>query len=147
MVQTNLPTRKEFRKEGVILKIPGQSRSVEVKRLDLPELESMPPVPGGFQPFRAVINLLVVDASQPDSEVAVFDPPIEVRIRYTASDLKKAAKLGKPLSLGFWDGTQWIRCTPEKHQFHLESEASPEAGGWGIVNISHWGDPTKGWGT
>lgn len=147
MVQTNLPTRKEFRKEGVILKIPGQSRSVQVKRLELPALESMPPVPGGFQPFRAVINLMVVDASQPDSEVAVFDPPIEVRIRYTASDVKKAAKLGKPLSLGFWDGTQWIRCTPEKHQFHLEPEASPDAGGWGVVNISHWGDPTKGWGT
>jgi hypothetical protein len=147
MVQTPLPTRKEFRKEGVILKIPGQARSVQVQRLELPALESMPPVPGGFQPFRAVINLMVVDASQLDSEVAVFDPPIEVRIRYTASDLKKAAKIGKPLSLGFWDGTQWIRCTPEKHQFHLEPDSSPEAGGWGVVSISHWGDPTKGWGT
>lgn len=147
MVNTPLHTSKEFRKEGVILKIPGQARSVQVQRLELPALESMPPVPGGFQPFRAVINLKVVDASQPESEVAVFDPPIEVRVLYTASDLKKAAKIGKPLSLGFWDGTQWIRCTPGKHQFHLEPGASPEAGGWGVVNISHWGDPTKGWGT
>jgi hypothetical protein len=147
MVKTPLPTRKEFRKEGVIVKIPGRVSPVQAVRLALPAIETMPAAPGGFQPFRLVINLKVVDAAQPDTEVAVFAPPIEVRVRYTASDLEKAAAAGKPLCLGFWDGKQWIRFTPEKHQFHLESGASPQAGGWGVVSISHWGDPTKAWGT
>ena len=147
MVETPLHTRKEFRKEGAIVKIPARAQPVQVVRLALPTIESMPAVLGGFHPFRLVINLKVVDAAQPDSEVSVFDPPIEVRIRYTASDLKSAAAVGRPLCLGFWDGKQWIRFTPEKHQFRLEYGASPEAGGWGVVSISHWGDPTKAWGT
>jgi hypothetical protein len=107
---------------------------------------SMPPIPGGFQPFRLVINLKLVDAAQPDSEVSVFDPPIEVRVRYTAADVAAAEAAGGRLCLGFWDGKQWIRFTPEKHQFRLEPGASPEAG-WGVVSVSHWGDPTKAWGT
>jgi hypothetical protein len=107
----------------------------------------MPTVPGGFHPFRLVINLKLVYAAQPDSEVSVFDPPIEVRVRYTAADLASAEAAGGLLCLGFWDSTQWIRFTPEKHQFRLESGASPKAGGWGVVSISHWGDPTKAWGT
>lgn len=139
--------RKEFTQEGVIVNVPGQVRKALVQKLDIPPLESMPAIPGGFKPFRTVINLKVMDASQPDSELAVFDPPIEVRVRYTHADQKKAGEIGKPLSLGFWDGSQWIRFTPEKHQFRLEPGPSPEAGGWGVVNISHWADPTKGWGT
>ena len=147
MVQTPIPTRKEFRTEGVILKFPGQARPVQAQRLALPTLESLPVVPGGFRPFRMVINLRLVDAAQPDSEVSVFDPPIEVRVRYTAADLARAEAAGRPLSLGFWDGKQWIRFTPEKHQFHLVSGTSPGAGGWGVVNVSHWGDPAHAWGT
>ena len=147
MIETPLPTRKEFRKEGVIMKIPGQARLIQAQRLDLPPIESMPVVPGGFHPFRLVINLKVVDAAQPDSEISVFDPPIEVRVRYTASDLENAMAAGRPLCLGFWDGKQWIRFTPEKHQFRLEAGASQKAGGWGVVSISHWGDPIKAWGT
>jgi hypothetical protein len=147
MVETPLPTRKWFRKESVIVKFPGQARHVQVQRLALLTIESMPAVPGGFHPFRVVINLKIVDAAQPDREVSVFDPPIEVRVRYTAADLASAEAAGGLLCLGFWDGTQWIRFTPEKHQFHLESGASSGAGGWGVVSISHWGDPTHAWGT
>jgi len=146
MAQKNSPIHHEFTEEGVIVHVPSLARSVLVQKLDLPPLESMPAVPGGFQPFRVVINLKVVDAARPDSEVTEFEVPIEVRVRYTAADLKKAAEIGKPLSLGFWDGSQWIRFTTEKHQFRLESGPTPEAGGWGIVNISRWADPTKAWG-
>jgi hypothetical protein len=147
MAETPLTTRKEFRNEGVIVKIPSRIRAVQVQRLGLQQIETMPAVPGGFRPFRVVINLKVVDVTQPEKEVSVFDPPIEVRVRYTPSDLKKAAEVGKPLSLGFWDGKQWIRFTPEKHQFRLEPGAKPEAGGWGVVSIARWGDPTHAWGT
>jgi hypothetical protein len=147
MAETPLPTRKEFRKEGVIVKIPGRPTPIQVRRLDLPAIDTMPAVPGGFQPFRLVINLQVVDPAQPEVEVAMFDPPIEVRVRYTAGDLEKAAAVGKDLSLGFWDGKQWVRFTAEKHQFRLAPGASPQSGGWGVVSISRWGDPTKAWGT
>lgn len=147
MVATPLSTRKYFRREGVILNFPGQTHPVQVERLALPTIESMPTVPGGFKPFRMVINMKLVDAGQPDKEVFVFDPPIEVRVRYTAADLASAAEAGKPICLGFWDGKQWIRFTPEKHLFRLEYGASPEAGGWGVVSISHWGDPAHAWGT
>jgi len=147
MVKTPLPTRKEFRKERVIVKFPGQARAIQVQRLALPTIESMPAVPGEFHPFRLVINLKLLDAEQPDSELSVFDPPIEVRVHYTASDLASAAAAGKPLSLGFWDGKQWIRFTAEKHHFRLESGAKQEAGGWAVVSISRWGDPTIAVGT
>ncbi len=147
MVESPLPTHKEFKSEGVIVKFPGQAKALKVQRLALPAMESLPVVPGGFRPFRLVINLRLVDAMQPDTEVSTFDPPIEVRVRYTASDLKRAAAAGGSLCLGFWDGTQWNRFTPEKHQFHLESGASPLDGGWGVVSISQWGDPLKAWGT
>ncbi len=142
------PTHQEFLEDGVSVNFPGQARPVRVQRLDLPPQEIMRrTVPGGFQPFRMVINLRLVDAAQPDQEVSVFDPPIEVRVRYTAADLKNAAAAGKPLCLGFWDGKQWLRFTPEKHQFHLESGSPPRSGGWGVVCISRWDDPTKAWGT
>ena len=147
MAPKHSPIHQEFTQEGVAVHVPSLTRSVLIQKLDLPTLEAMPPSPGGFQPFRAVINLKVVDAVHPESEVTEFEAPIEVRVRYTAADLKKAAEIGKPLSLGFWDGAEWIRFTAEKHQFRLESAPTPQAGGWGIINISRWADPTHAWGT
>lgn len=146
MIVSALPTRKYFRKEAVVVKFPGQACPVQVERLGIPMGIPMKTAPGEFQPFRLVINLVMVDAAQPGNQVDVFDPPIEVRIRYTADDLAQAKEAGRTLSLGFWDGTQWIRFTPEKHQFRLKALSTPDAGGWGIVNISHWGDPTHAWG-
>jgi hypothetical protein len=147
MVDNKLSTRMMFPEEEVVVNIPPRAKPIQALRLDLPKDIPMEPVPGGFRPFRLVINLKLVDAEQPDNEVLVFDPPIEVRVRYTAGDLAKAKSAGGPLSLGFWDGKQWIRFTREKHQFHLEPSNPPESGGWGVVNVSHWGDPTHSWGT
>ncbi len=145
MVENPLPTIKKFIKKGVTVNFSGQGRPVLVQELPTPDLKAMPSVPGGFKPFRAVINLKLVDAAHPDQEVLTFSPPVVVRVRYTAQDLASANKAGGALSLGFWDGNQWIRFTREKHNFHLEPSA--KGGGWGVVNISHWGDPTKAWGT
>src|SRR5512143_156830 len=100
MVATPLPTSREFDKEGVIVKFPGQGRPIQVQQLDLPTIDSMPTVTGGFLPFRLVINLKVVDAEQPNTVVSVFDPPIEVRVRFITSDLDNAAKARRPLCLG-----------------------------------------------
>lgn len=150
MVESDLPARDEFREDGVIVAIvthPSQAKPIRAQRLDMPKEETMPSVPGGFKPFRLVINLKMVYADRPDVEVNTFDPPIEIRVKFKASDVEAAKAEGKPLSLGFWDGTQWIRFTLEKHQFHLEPASTPNGGGWGVVRISHWGDPPKAWGT
>jgi len=147
MTVSENPNRKYYRRESVVVNFPGQARAVQAQRLEIPAGIPMQAAPGKFQPFRLVINLQMVDADQPDSEVLDFDPPVEVRIRYTAEDYAHARREGKPLSLGFWDGSQWIRFTAEKHQFHLEPGSPPEAGGWGVVSVSRWADPTHAWGT
>jgi len=146
MVETPLPAHKEF-KEGVIVNFPGQGKPIQVQKLDLPAIESMTTATGGFLPFRLVINLKLVDAEQPNTVVSVFDPPIEVRVRFKTSDLANAAKARKPLCLGFWDGTQWIRVTPKDHKYRPDPGPSPQAGGWGVFSISQWGDPTIAVGT
>ena len=147
MVENKSPTRMIFPEEEVVVNIPPRAKPIQAIRLDIPRDIPMEPVPGGFRPFRHVINLKLVDASQPDIEVLVFDPPIEVRVRYNAGDLARAKEAGGDLCLGFWNGEQWIRFTDEKHQFHLEPSSPPESGGWGVAKVSHWGDPTHSWGT
>jgi hypothetical protein len=147
MVVTPSPARKYFRTERVIVKFPGQAKPVQAKRLALLPITSMPSLPGGFQPFRLVINFKLVEAEPPGNDVLEFMPPIEVHVHYSISDIKKAEEIGKPLSLGFWDGKQWIRFTPEKHQFRLVTKKSAEAGGDCIVKLSHWGDPPIAVGT
>jgi len=139
--------RVEYLIEKVIVNIPLQSNPIQVQQLPLAKLESMPVVPGGFTPFRLLISFKFIGIEQPETEITRFDPPIEVRLRFDAKDLESARELGKPLSLGFWNGKEWIRCTREKHQFYLEPDQSPDTGGWGIVYLSHWDDPTKAWGT
>jgi hypothetical protein len=139
--------RKYFRTEGVVVKHPGIGKSLVVQRIPGFTLIGKPPVPGGFVPFRAVIDLNVVDAANLPKKVNKFSPPIEVKVRFTPADLAQAAALGKPLSLGYWDGTQWVRCTPATHGFSLITKTSGKYAGWGIVKFDGWGDPGKGWGT
>jgi hypothetical protein len=140
-------TRKYFRKEGVVVKHPGLNQTIKVERLPILALGTMKAVTGGFKPFRPVINLKVVDAAHPGREVAEFEPPIELRVRYDEEDLAQAKKEGKDLWLGFWDGKEWIRFTNEKHQFELVPDRYKKLVGWGVVRISRWADPTKAWGT
>lgn len=143
----DISTSKEFNNGTVLLSIPKQAGLVDVRQLDLPEIETLPVIPIGFHPFRLVINLKFVDPMQPDKEVIEFDPPVEVRIRYTKEDYAIVKAVRRDLCLGFWDGERWIRFTPRKHNFHLEYDTTPENGGWGVVSISNWGDPPHAWGT
>jgi len=107
----------------------------------------MPPVTIGFHPFRLVINLKFVDASQPAIEIVQFDPPIEIQVRYEKSDVDVTDAVRRPLSLGFWDGSRWLRFTGRKHNFRLQPDPPPGTGGWGICNVSNWVDPPHAWGT
>jgi len=136
-----------FPDEGVQVMVPPQDRPVHVVKLPLPFLEELPvPVPGGFEPFRPVINFDVV-YDDTGTSVQEFDPPIQIWVRYTSADFQNAANEDKPLSLGFCDESTCWRYTAEKHSFQLVPDGKePPDGGLGVVLISSWGDPTQVWG-
>jgi hypothetical protein len=138
MVSTPKQGRMDFRREGVVVYYPSHVNVVRLRK----SVAKMKPLPDGFRPIRPVINLKVVNTALPHKKVNVFDPPLEVRVRYTDDDLLKARELNAELSLGFWNGKQWIRCVPTK----LSTSRSKKWAGWGVVTIAKWGDPTIAWG-
>jgi hypothetical protein len=105
----------------------------------------MPAAPGGFQPHRVVINVALEDEDNPGEFMEAIDMPFELSIRYTRGDLERAQREGGALRLAFWDGSQWVVFTPEKHSFELQPSAQGD-GGYGVVRISRWGDPNVSWG-
>ena len=136
---------KYFKKEDVNVMFPKPNPGITAKRVDMPTTP-MPAVSGGFTPILPpVINLKLEDASQPGSSVLVFPNPVEFHIRYDKTHLTKAA--GKQLSLGYWDGTTWIRFTPAVHNFHLGPWDAKKGRGLLIVEIHQWGDPPIAVGT
>ena len=146
-MESTPPERRIFAEEFVDVKIPQRDKAIDVVKRDIPKDMDMYPKEG-FQPFRIVINLVVVDFDTHEIELTDFDPPIEVRVRYQSGDVDKAGAPEK-LKLGFWDGKRWILCTVEKHRFSLQPDdpKRPAQGGWGVVFLKHWGDPTVSWGT
>jgi hypothetical protein len=139
--------KMEFTKEGAIVRVPDQKdkKKVKIEKLAKDPLDKMKPREGGFTPGRVVFNFQIVDEAEPSKVLTSFDPPFELRVRYTPSDLKRAERAKKPLQLAFWNGSEWIPFTEEKHQFQLVPK-SKGSGGEGIAMISHWGDPNVGWG-
>jgi hypothetical protein len=138
--------KTDFTDEGVTITVQGQKKKVKVKKLPVGKMDDMKPVPGGFRPTRAVINFSLVLDEDPDTEVIEFDPPFELRIRYTRGDMNHAEKEGRELSLAYWDGEEWVRFTKEKHQFELQPDDVPQRGGYGVALISRWSDPPISWG-
>lgn len=136
-----------FDEEKVTITVPGQ-KGIKAKAVKLPlgKLDELKGREDGFKPGRLVINFALVDEDNPETILTEFDPPFELRVRYTRGDLERAKKAGKSLELGFWNGDEWVVFTQEKHQFKLQPDAQGNAGGYGVVLISHWGDPNIGWG-
>lgn len=141
-----MPKKIEFGDEGATIIIPDQMKKISARKLDKGSLDRMKPVEGGFQPARLVVNFELYDEDQPDKYLVELDAPIELRVRYTKADLKRAEQEGATLALGYWDGSGWVRFTLEKHSYHLEPDVDPEKGGFGVVTIKKWGDPPVGWG-
>jgi len=141
-----MPRRVDFDTEGITVTIPDQRRRINVRKLGLGRMENMPPVKGGFQPHRLVANFELYDEDQPEGYLVEFDQPFELKVRYTRADMLRAEREGVALALGFWDGKNWVRFTAEKHGFHLQPDANPAKGGFGVVSIAKWGDPPVSWG-
>jgi hypothetical protein len=140
--------KKEFKfdREGVVVRIPEQARRLRAVSLPVDPLDKMPAAPGGFQPHRVVINVALEDEDNPGEFVEVIEVPFELRVRYTRGDLERLQREGGALRLAFWDGSQWVVFTPEKHSFELQPSDQGDGGGYGVVRISHWGDPNVSWG-
>ncbi|MGD2039974.1 MAG: hypothetical protein PVH11_04055 [Anaerolineae bacterium] len=100
-------------------------------------------VGGEFAPRRPVLHLRLEEADEPGTEATHFDPPITLRVRYTAKDVHDAGDEGPVL--GYWDGSQWIKFK-EKHQFRLEPHERGASGGFGVAVVSDWVDPPLAWG-
>ncbi len=133
--------------EGVAVDVPPQKSRVRVRKVKLPLLtERDMPARGDFRPGRLVINFELVDDDAPDTVLTEFDPPFELRVRYTQADLDRAAAANRPLRLAFWDGSDWVVFTPEKHGFELQPDEKPGRGGIGFARIARWSDPAVGWG-
>ena len=134
-----------FEQEGVEVNVPQPARKIKALSLPRQALKNMPAKPGGFQPGRVVINIALVYEDAPDEFLTEFDSPFELRVRYTPGDLRRAQQSNQPLQLAFWDGSDWVVFTPSKHNFELVPEERGE-GGYGVVQLSHWGDPNIAWG-
>ncbi len=136
-----------FDEEKVTITVPVQKgKRAKAVKLPLGKLDEMKGKKDGFKPGRLVINFNLVDEDDPETILTEFDPPFELRIRYSRGDLERAGRANKPLELGFWNGSEWVVFTPEKHQFELQPDSQENAGGYGVALISHWGDPNIGWG-
>jgi hypothetical protein len=132
---------------GVSVHVPDQKSGIRVRkvRLELPPLRDMPGGPD-FQPGRLVVNFELVDDDKPSMVLTEFEPPVELRVRYTRDDLDRARAAEQPLTLAFWDGKVWVPFTRKKHDFELQPYPEPGTGGIGFARISRWGDPAVGWG-
>ena len=131
--------RTDFETEGVTVSVPWQGKKVRVEKLPLGTLDEVrTKQEEDFGPGRLVINFQVVE-SDFNAVLEDFDPPFELRVKYTPEDEERAKKKGKPIELAFWYNNRWNRFAPQKHQFRLESGA-------GVAKVAKWGDPQIAWG-
>ncbi len=143
MAKAPSSTRIYFRREHVIVKFPGHAGKIQVLRPSLLGHDPMPAVTGGFNPTRPVIDLKLVDTTLPESRMYQFDPPIEVRIRYTKDDPIDTEGLPH---LAYWDGSTWVRFDAS-HNFRVEGWDKAKERGWAVVDLKEWGDPPIAVGT
>jgi len=130
-----------FIKEGVSLMIPYEDATVRVYQLPFASDEELG---SEVKIIRKVINIKIVAEMGSRVPITSFDPPIELRVKYTSYDLQEG---NGNLSLAYWDGAKWIRFTPEEHNYLQlpDFPEHPELGGIGLAYISEWADPNIAW--
>lgn len=145
MDQEIYPDRIYLPREQVVVNFPEHAGKIQVITQDLPEMKDLPETRGVFKPQRLVINLKLWHADQREAKVLKFDPPIEVRVRYTADDFVDP---NGTIHMAYWDeeNKKWIPFTEVAHRFKPEWNES-ERSGWAVVFLEEWGDPPIAVGT
>jgi hypothetical protein len=132
-----------FVDEDVWVTVPPQESEHELL-LESPELngDDMPETPTVFTPSDIRINFQVREREEGDgsgSLVQKFSPPMVLRVGITDLAKQAAQSKNRRLQLAFWDGSEWVPFTREKHLFRLTPK-------YGIAVIRDWGDPPVAWG-
>jgi hypothetical protein len=136
-----------YKEEGVEVTIPPQKNyeNVEpvIRRLGL--LNCGDPEVIGFELKREVINIELVETSDPGTYLTEFDPPIRLKVYYTQEDYDYAATVGKRVRIAFCFVDQWVGLSMEKHEpqdIPGIDEDWPGFIGHLRVKIEQWGDPS-----
>ena len=131
----------------VTVKPQTSNKKVKIVKLKSKKMSEVPERQNVFKPGRLVINFAGEDKDNPGPFLTNFDPPLEVRIKFSKADHDRATAAGKDLKLAFWSevSNDWVLFTAAKHQFQLVFDASGDRG-VGVVNITNWGDPQIAWG-
>ena len=132
----------QFEDEGVIAYIEAPGRVVNKTSV---EEFNVIPVEKGFQPKRIVMKIKVENGD--NNEITDFDPPLELHVRFTPSDVfsAKLAGVDDPV-LAYWDGVGWVEFTQESHNFTLIYDNGSQIEGVGVAKIVKWVDPWIAWG-
>ncbi len=139
-----------FKREIANVTIQPQVSQKKLKAIALKSktLAEVPETPGVFKPGRLIFNFAIIDEDESKDYLDEIVPPLVLRVRYEEEDLLRAEAAGEPLQLAYWKDKEerWILFTAEEHNFRLEPDESPGTGGYGVAEISYWGDPQVGWG-
>ena len=136
--------RYDFADEGATVIVPDQPKKMRAAKRPLGKLEEMKSKTGVFKPWRLVFNFEMEDEDNPGTFVSEFETPLELRIHYTHGDLQQAEKAKKPLRLGYWDGSDWVVFSEEKHLFKQVADREANSGGELVVQLTRWSDPPIG---
>jgi hypothetical protein len=140
------PIVKTYEDKNVTVTVKYQGFGVQVLRLPSPPLEEMRSTQevlrDEFTPRRVLLNVVVARRDNPDLLVTKFSTPIEIRVGYTAVDLRHAKEkdLNHP-QFGFWDGCRWVLFTEKKHQLRYAPADRADLAGYAVVTLSEWADP------
>jgi hypothetical protein len=143
------PSEKHFARFDdidVTITVPWQGKKVKTVRKSKPAEGSLKSGRDEFTPGRIVFDFDVVEDVDATKHIPKFNPPMTVKIAYTAADYQRAQAKHQDLVLGFWDGSHWVKFTAAKHKFQLVPNNPPSSGGYGLIELTQFIDPPTGWG-
>jgi hypothetical protein len=145
------PIVKQYEDKNTTVTVKYQGFALDVLRLPSPPMEELhskaESLPDEFPARRGVINVVVARRDNPDLLVTKVNPPLELRVGYTAADLKHAQDQGRKYPLfGYWDGCHWVLFTEQKHQLRYEPSDRADLAGYAVVSLDVWSDPRLAYG-
>jgi hypothetical protein len=117
-------------------------KNVKIVKLTSKKMSEVPERAGVFKPGRLIMNFAGENEGEPGVVLTHFNPPLELRVKFTKADQDRVSDPVKDLKMAFWseDEDNWVLFTKDKHQYKVEMNNSGK-GGTATAFITHWGDP------